>query len=61
MEFVKRGKIMEIKMADNLYEALNCIFIELIKRGYKYIARDKNGALFAYSDKPTKRGKVWYG
>lgn len=50
---------MEIKMADNLYEALNCIFIELIKRGYKYIARDKNGALFAYSDKPTKRGKVW--
>ena len=59
MEFIKRGKIMEIKMADNLYEALNCIFIELIKRGYKYIARDKNGALFAYSDKPTKRGKVW--
>ena len=48
-----------IKMVNNLDELRKYIFIDLIKRGYKYIARDKDGALFAFSDKPIKREKVW--
>ena len=48
-----------IKMADNLYELRKDIFGDFEKDGYKYIARDKNGALFAFSDEPIKREKVW--
>ena len=51
---------MEIKMTDNLYELRKCIFIELIKEGYKYIARDKDGAIFAYSRKPNRQDEAWY-
>ena len=47
-------------MANNLYELRTCIFIELIKRGYRYIARDKEGTIYAFSFKPTKQGSVWY-
>ena len=46
-------------MTDNLYEVRKDIFEDFMKDGYKYIARDKNEALFAYSDKPIKREKVW--
>ena len=48
------------KMANNLYELRTCIFIELIKRGYRYIARDKEGTIYAFSFQPTKQGSVWY-
>ena len=27
--------------------------------GYKYIARDRNGQLFAYKDEPHKDGPEW--
>ena len=49
-----------LKMEDNLYEFRKCIFIKLIKSGYKYIARDKEGTIYAFSFKPTKHGSVWY-
>ena len=48
-----------IKMTDKLYEARKLMFEDFDKYGYKYIARDKDGALFAFSDKPIKREKVW--
>ena len=32
---------------------------DLMKMGYKYIARNKDGAIFAYSSKPTKLEKSW--
>ena len=44
---------------DSLYELRDTIFEDFMKDGYKYIARDKDGAIFAYSDKPIKREKVW--
>ena len=31
----------------------------LIGRGFKYLARDEGGALFAYKYKPEKRMRVW--
>ena len=31
----------------------------LIERGFKYLARDGGGALFAYKYKPEKRMRVW--
>ena len=31
----------------------------LIERGFKYLARDEGGALFAYKYKPEKRMRVW--
>ena len=31
----------------------------LIDRGFKYLARDEGGALFAYKYKPEKRMRVW--
>ena len=49
-----------IKMVNNLDELRKYIFIDLIKRGYKYIARDKDGALVAYSDKPIKLERSWF-
>ena len=51
--------MMKINMTDNLYEFRKYILEELIKRGYKYIARDKDGAIYAYSSKPTKLEKSW--
>ena len=48
-----------IKMADNLYELRKWIFEDFMKDGYKFIARDKDGAICAYSNKPTKRKNIW--
>ena len=48
-----------IKMTDNLYEFRKLVLKDLIKEGYKYIARDKEGAIYAYSRKPTRQGKEW--
>lgn len=48
-----------IKMSDNLYEFRKLVLNDLNKEGYKYIARDKNGELFAYANKPIKREKAW--
>ena len=48
-----------IKMTDNLYEFRKLVLRDLNKEGYKYIARDREGELFAYSNKPTKREKAW--
>ena len=48
-----------IKMEDNLYEARKIMFEDFEKNGYKYIARDKDGALFTFSDKPIKLEKSW--
>ena len=43
----------------DLFEFRNYIIKDLIDRGYRYIARDKDGAIFAYSDKPTKDRCLW--
>ena len=32
----------------------------LLKKGYKWIARNKSGKLFVYSGKPHKADRVWY-
>lgn len=49
-----------INMADKLYEARKLTFEDFEKDGYKYIARDKDGALFAFSDKPIKLERAWF-
>lgn len=49
----------KIGMTDYLFVFRNYIIKDLIDRGYKYIARDKDGAIFAYSDKPTKDRWLW--
>ncbi len=49
-----------IKMTDNLYEFRKFVLKDLIKMGYKYIARNKDGAIFAYSSKPTKLERAWF-
>ena len=49
-----------MKQADNLYELRKFIFKEFIKEGHKYIARDKDGAIFAYSSKPIKLERAWF-
>lgn len=49
----------KISMTDDLFTFRNYILEDLMKMGYKYITRDKDGAIVAYSDKPTKREKVW--
>ena len=49
-----------LKMTDNLYEFRNYILKDLIKMGYKYIARDKDGAIYAYSNKPNRQDEAWY-
>ena len=48
-----------LKMTDNLHELRKFVLKDLIKEGYKYIARDKEGAIYAYSRKPTRQGKEW--
>ena len=48
-----------LKMEDSLYKARKFVFGDLMKMGYKYIARDKDGAIFAYSSKPIRRDGVW--
>lgn len=44
-------------MTDNLYEFRKFVFKDLMKMGYKYIARDRDGKIYAYSSKPTKQKK----
>lgn len=48
-----------IKMTDNLYEFRKYIYKDLMKMGYKYIARDKDGTIYAFSHKPTRKRTVW--
>lgn len=48
-----------IKMTDNLYEFRKFVFKDLMKMGYKFIARDKGGAIFAYSCRPIRRENAW--
>ena len=49
-----------LKMTDNLHEFRKFVLKDLIKEGYKYIARDKDGAIFAYSRKPNRQDEAWY-
>ena len=48
-----------IKMTDNLCEARKFALSDLVKMGYKYIARDKGGTIYAFSSKPIRRETVW--
>lgn len=48
-----------IKMTDNLYEFRKLVLNDLNKEGYKYIARDKDGTIYAYSRPPIKKGCAW--
>ena len=48
-----------LKMTDNLYEFRKLVLKDLMKMGYKYIVRDKNGIIYAYSCRPNKREKEW--
>ena len=52
--------MMKINMTDNLYEFRKFVLKDLIKEGYKYIARDKDGTIFAYSRKPNRQDEAWY-
>ena len=49
-----------IKMTADLFKFRNYILEDLIERGYKYIARDSDGTLYAYSHKPIKQYRVWW-
>ena len=49
----------KINITADLFEYRNYILEDLIKRGFKYIAREKNGELLAYSRPPVKKGWVW--
>ena len=49
----------DLKMPNNLYEFRKLVFKDLMKMGYKYIARDKDGTIYAFSHKPTKQGRAW--
>ena len=51
--------MMEINMEDNLFYFRNYIIKDLVDRGYKYIARDKDGIIYAFSRQPIRRGEVW--
>ena len=46
-------------MTDNLYEFRKFLFKNLVKEGLKYIARDKDGEIFAYSCRPIRRENAW--
>ena len=52
--------ITMIKMADNLYEFRKLVLRDLNKEGYKYIARDREWTLFAYSNKIIKLDEAWF-
>ena len=46
-------------MTDNLYEFRKFLFKNLVKEGLKYIARDKDGTIYAYSRHPIKQDWAW--
>ena len=48
-----------INMTDNLYEFRKLVLNDLVKMGYKYIARDKSGTIYAFSSKPIRRETAW--
>ena len=48
-----------LNMPNNLYEFRKFVFKDLMKMGYKYIARDKDEAIYAFSHKPTRQKEVW--
>ena len=48
-----------LNMPNNLYEFRKLVFKDIMKMGYKYIARDKDGKLYAYSCKPIRRENAW--
>ena len=48
-----------LKMTDNLYEVRKFVLKDFVKEGYKYIARDKDGEFYVYTNKPVKREKCW--
>ena len=48
-----------ISMTDNLYEFRKFVLKDLIKEGYRYMARDKDGTIYAFSSKPIRRETVW--
>ena len=50
----------KINMTADLFEFRNYILEDLIEKGYKYIARDSDGTLYAYSHKPIKQYRVWW-
>lgn len=58
---MKMNKMTDnLNMPNNLYQFRKSIFKDLMKMGYKYIARDKDGTLFAYSRKPNRQDEAWY-
>ena len=48
-----------LKMTDNLYEFRKVILRDLMKMGYKFIAKDKDGTIYAFSHRPIKQERVW--
>ena len=45
----------KINITADLFEFRNYILEDLFERGFKYIAREKNGELLAYSRPPVKK------
>ena len=58
---IRKDQMTMINMIDNLYELRKHILEELIRMGYKYIARDDDEGLYAYSHQPVKRDWCWFG
>lgn len=49
----------DLKIPNNLYEFRKFVFKDLMKMGYKFIARDKDGTIYAFSRKPIRQGRAW--
>ena len=49
----------KINITADLFEFRNYILEDLFERGFKYIARDKDGTIYAFSSKPIRRETVW--
>ena len=46
-------------MTDDLHKVRKFVLGDLIEQGYRYIARDKDGEFYTYTNKPVKRERVW--
>ena len=49
----------DLKIQNNLYEFRKFVFKDLMKMGYKFIARDKDETIYAFSQKPIRQGRAW--
>lgn len=58
MKLYKNGQNLSISRAPVISKA-DRAFLEYLEEEYKYIARDKNDALYAYNAEPCKARESW--